>query len=174
MRRSAASAVFVESKSKETIQKMERVKVLRDNREIDDRRQFDWRTVVLGYARSRRRGHRRQTEIEPMFSDWHHPWLFFLATGTMLLSSLDAFFTLKLLSRGAVEVNPIMAAVMGHSTTTFAVTKMILTGLGIMALVYLARSMVFNRVRTGIFLTMFFSFYCCLVVYEFLLLISIP
>jgi hypothetical protein len=153
---------------------MERVKLLRDNRELDDRREFGWRTVVYGYARSRRRSHRRETEIEPMFSDWHHPWLFFLATGTMLLSSLDAFFTLKLLSRGAVEMNPIMAAVMGQSTTTFAVTKMMLTGFGIMALVYLARSMVFNRVRTGIFLTAFFSFYCCLVCYEFLLLIRIP
>ena len=92
----------------------------------------------------------------------------------MLLSSLDAFFTLQLLSRGAVEMNPIMAAVLGQSTTTFAVTKMMLTGFGIMALVYLARCMVFNRVRTGIFLTVFFSFYCCLVVYEFLLLIRIP
>jgi hypothetical protein len=153
---------------------MERVKLLRDNRELDDRREFGWRTVVFGYARSRRRSHRRETEIEPMFSDWHHPWLFFLATGTMLLSSLDAFFTLKLLSRGAVEVNPIMAAVMGQSTTTFAVTKMMLTGFGIMALVYLARSLVFNRVRTGIFLTIFFSFYCCLVCYEFLLLIRVP
>ena len=153
---------------------MERVKLLRDNRELDDRREFGWRTVVYGYARSRRRSHRRETEIEPMFSDWHHPWLFFLATGTMLLSSLDAFFTLKLLSRGAVEVNPIMAAVMGQSTTTFAVTKMMLTGIGIMALVYLARAMVFNRVRTGIFLTVFFSFYCCLVCYEFLLLMRIP
>jgi hypothetical protein len=153
---------------------MEREKVLRDGRELDDRRQFGWRTVVFGYARSRRRSHRRQTEIEPMFSDWHHPWLFFLATGTMLLSSVDAFFTLKLLSRGAVELNPIMAVVLGQSATMFAVTKMTLTGFGIMALVYLSRSKVFNRVRTGIFLTGFFSFYCCLVVYQFLLLIRIP
>jgi hypothetical protein len=153
---------------------MERVTVLRDSREHDDRRQFGWRTVVLGYARSRRRSHRRQTEVEPMFTDWHHPWLFFLATGTMLLSSVDAFFTLKLLSLGAVELNPIMAVVLGQSATMFAVTKMTLTGFGIMALVYLSRSKVFNRVRTGIFLTGFFSFYCCLVVYQFLLLIRIP
>jgi hypothetical protein len=152
---------------------MERVDILRIEREIDDRRDFGWRTVLFGFARSRRRAHRRNTEVEPLFTDWHHPWLFFLGTGIMLLSSLDAFLTLRLLSAGAVEVNPIMAAVMGHGTTVFAVTKMALTGFGIMALVFLARSRVFNRVRAGIFLTVFFSFYCCLVCYEFLLLIRV-
>ncbi len=85
---------------------------------------------------------------------------------------MDAFLTLRLLERGAVEVNPIMASVIGHSTTMFAVTKMLLTGFGILALVYLARSRVFNRMRAGIFLTVFFSIYCCLICYEFLLLIS--
>ncbi len=151
---------------------MENIVTLSDCREVADRRQFHWRTVVLGFMRSRRRAHRRQDETEPLFTDWHHPWLFFLATGTMLLSSMDAFLTLRLLERGAVEVNPIMASVIGHSTTMFAVTKMLLTGFGILALVYLARSRVFNRMRAGIFLTVFFSIYCCLICYEFLLLIS--
>jgi len=53
----------------------------------------------------------------------------------MLLSCMDAFFTLRLLDLGAVEVNPIMAAVIGKSTATFAATKMFLTGFGILALV---------------------------------------
>lgn len=153
---------------------MEQVELFNDGRDLADRRIFDWRTVVFGFLRSRRRAHRRQSEVEPLFTDWHHPWLFFLSTGTMLLSSMDAFFTLRLIELGAVEVNPIMAMVMGHSTAVFAVTKMLLTGFGILALVYMARSRVFNRVRTGIFLTVFFSFYCCLVCYEFLLLIKIP
>ena len=48
------------------------------------------------------------TEDEPLFTDYHHPWLFFLATGIMLLSCFDAFFTLQLLDRGAVEINPVM------------------------------------------------------------------
>jgi hypothetical protein len=151
---------------------VEEVTTLDDGRKLADRRQFDWRTVVHGFMRSRRRAHRREAEAEPLFTDWHHPWLFFLATGTMLLSSTDAFFTLRLLEQGAVEINPIMASVLGHSTTLFAVTKMLLTGFGILALVFMARSRVFNRMRTGIFLTVFFSFYCCLVCYEFLLLIG--
>jgi hypothetical protein len=98
---------------------MESVETLSDGRVLPDRRRFTWRTVVFGYLRSRRRGHRRHDEREPVFSDWHHPWLFFLAIGIMLFSSLDAFLTLRLLDRGAIEVNPVMAAMLGHGHVAF-------------------------------------------------------
>lgn len=143
-----------------------------DNRAIADRRGFGWRTVVYGFVFSRRKGPRRQAEPDHVFSDWHHPWLFFLAIGTMLLSSVDAFFTLQLIALGAVEMNPVMAALMGHSIAAFAVVKMMLTALGILALVFLARARFMNRFRTGVFLTVLFTMYACLVCYEFVHLIS--
>ena len=143
-----------------------------DNRVVADRRYFGWRTVLYGFLRSRRRSARRGSESESLFTDWHHPWLFFLATATMLLSSLDAFFTLQLLERGSTELNPVMASVLGISTQTFAATKMLLTGFGILVVVFLSRSRLFNRMRTGLVLTGFFSIYCCLVCYEFVLLIG--
>ena len=151
---------------------MERTTSANDDRDLEDRRRFSWKTVMYGFLRSRRRAHRRDTDAEPLFTDWHHPWLFFLATGIMLLSSLDAFFTLQLLGRGATEINPVMAAAMGEGTLAFAVGKMLLTGFGILTLVFLSRSRLFNRLRTGLALTVFFSFYCCLVCYEFVLLIG--
>ena len=144
-----------------------------DLRKTDDRREFSWRTVVYGFIRSRRRGNRRFDEAEPLFTDWHHPWLFFMATGIMILSCCDAFFTLQLINRGATEVNPVMAAVMENGAGPFAITKMVMTGLGILALVFLSRSRLFRRLRTGLFLTAFFSIYCCLVCYEFVLLLSL-
>lgn len=137
-----------------------------------DRRSFSWRTVSSGFMRSRRRDTRRVAEVEPLFTDWHHPWLFFLATGIMLMSATDAFLTLQLLDRGAIEINPVMAAVIGKSTLTFAVTKMLLTGFCVLALVYLAKSRFLNRIRTGLVLTIFFSFYAILVCYEFVQLIT--
>lgn len=132
-----------------------------------DRRQFGWRTVACGFVFSRRKAPRRQTELDHVFTDWHHPWLFFLAIGTMLLSSLDAFFTLQLIALGAVEMNPVMAALMGHSIAVFAAVKMVMTALGIFALVFLARARFMNRFRTGAFLTVLFTMYACLVCYEF-------
>lgn len=144
-----------------------------DLRVTDDRRQFTWRTVVYGFVRSRRRGNRRLGEAEPLFTDWHHPWLFFLAVGIMILSTCDALFTLQLISRGATEANPLMAAIMENGAGPFAIAKMLMTGFGILALVFLSRSRLFKRVRTGLFLTAFFSIYCCLVCYEFVLLMSL-
>jgi hypothetical protein len=137
-----------------------------------DRRIFSWRTVRSGFLRSRRRDTRRLTEEEPMFTDWHHPWLFIMATGIMLMSAMDAFMTLQLLDRGAIEINPVMALVIGKSTLFFAITKMALTGVCVLALVFLSRSKFMNRIRTSLILTIFFSFYAVLVCYEFVLLIQ--
>lgn len=150
---------------------MEQTSDLDDNRAPLDRRRFTWRTVLFGFMRSRRRCFRRLAETQSPYTDWHHPWLFFLATGTMLLSCVDAFFTLELLDRGFYEANPVMAAMLGQSTLVFAVSKMLLTGSGILTLVYLSRSRFLNLFRSGLILTLAFSIYCCLVCYEFVWLI---
>jgi len=143
-----------------------------DHRTESDRRDLAWRTPIYGYLRSRRRSLRRTSEGEALFSDYHHPWLFFLATGIMMLSCFDAILTLQLLDRGAIEINPVMAAVIGHSTVTFAVMKMLLTSIGILALVFMARAKFFRRIRTGLILTFFFSGYAILVCYEFVSLMQ--
>ncbi len=137
-----------------------------DKREEDSRREFSWRTVFYGFIRSRRRANRRTADDEIVFLDWHHPWLFFLATGTMLLSCADAFLTLQLMNVGMVEANPFMQAVMAQSTLMFTSTKLAMTAFGILVLVFLAKSRFLNRFRTGLLLTIFFSCYACLVCYE--------
>lgn len=139
--------------------------ILKDRSKVD-RRRFSWRTVFYGFTLSRRRVHRRAVDNEVIFLDWHHPWLFFLATGTMLLSCADAFLTLQLIDRGMIEANPIMNAVMAQGTAVFTSTKLAMTGVGILVLVFLAKSRFLNRLRTGLFLTSFFTFYACLVCYE--------
>jgi hypothetical protein len=155
------------------VSNLEQTESAPESRDRETRRQVSWRTVFYGFIRSRRRSTRRADEGEPLYTDWHHPWLFFLATGTMILSGMDAVFTLQLLDRGAVEINPFMAIVISKSTLTFAVTKLLLTGLGILMLVFLSRWKIFNLMRTGIVLTLFFSFYACLVCYEFVYLLRI-
>lgn len=143
-----------------------------NSRVLPDRRTPSWRTFVYGYALSRRREHRRSSERDGVFIDWHHPWLFFLGTGIMLLSTVDAFMTLRLLDKGAVEINPVMAVMLSHGDIAFAASKMLLTGGGILVLVFLARLRLFNVLRTGLLLTIFFSCYTCLVCYQGLMLMS--
>ena len=152
---------------------IEQLETVSENRDRTDRRNSSWRTVVFGFIRSRRRATRRGSEEEPVFTDWHHPWLFFLGTGTMLLSCMDAFFTLQLIDRGAIEMNPFMAIMMGQGTLIFAASKMLLTGVGILMLVFLSRSRVFNLMRTGVVLTAIFAAYACLVCYEFIYLLNV-
>ena len=150
---------------------MELSEAIVDQRVLSDRREVSWRTLVYGYARSRRHSLRREEDAEVLFLDWHHPWLFFLSVGIMLFSCMDAFMTLQLLERGMYEANPVMAAVLGHGTTAFAVTKMAMTGTSILILVFLAKARFLNRVRAGLILTVFFSIYACLICYEFVYLI---
>ena len=145
---------------------MELSTAITEQRSAIDRRNFSWRTVVYGFTLSRRHVHRRSNDTEVIFLDWHHPWLFFLATGTMLLSCADAFLTLLLLELGMIEANPVMSAVMAHGTMAFTSTKLAMTAFGIFVLVFLAKARFLNRFRTGLFLTTFFSFYACLVCYE--------
>jgi hypothetical protein len=142
------------------------------DRTDSERRDLSWRTLIFGYLRSRRRTTRRANEGMPTFTDYHHPWLFFLATSIMMMSCFDAILTLQLLDRGAIEINPFMAAVINQGTLTFVATKMLLTGLGILALVFLARATFMRRFRTGLILTFLFSGYAILVCYEFVFLMQ--
>lgn len=145
----------------------------RDKRMQTDRREFGWRTVFFGFLRSRRKGSRRLADGDVMFLDWHHPWLFFLAVGTMLLSVADAFLTLRLIERGMFEANPFMAWVMQYGTAAFTGTKLGMTAFGIFTLVYLAKTRFLDRIRAGLFLTAFFSGYAALVCYEIVQLLQL-
>jgi hypothetical protein len=115
---------------------------------------------------------RRDGDPEAVFVDWHHPWIFFLAVGTMVLSSADAFLTLQLIERGMFEANPIMAAALNQGTAFFAASKTLMTGVSILILVFLANARFLNKFRTGLFLTGFFSLYACLVCYELMSLMN--
>ena len=151
---------------------MELSRAMADKRAID-RRSFSWRTVLFGFARSRRLNLRRVEDAEVLFLDWHHPWLSFLAVGTMIMSCVDAFMTLQLLQHGMVEANPVMAAILDQGTMAFAASKVTMTGTSILILVFLAKTRFLNRVRVGLFLTVIFSSYACLICYEFVSLMDV-
>ncbi len=59
-----------------------------------------------------------------------------------------------------------MRAIMEQGTAVFTSTKLAMTAVGIFTLVFLAKARFLNRFRTGLFLTIFFSAYACLVCYE--------
>jgi hypothetical protein len=138
----------------------------------DDRRRTTLRTFLQSGFTPRRRGGRRAGESH-LPIDWHEPYLLFLAVTILLLNVADAFLTLTLLTVGAREANPVIAFVLDEYPRLFAVTKMGLTGAGVLVLVAVARARLFNVMSVSSLLHAVLVGYATLIGYEWWLLRSI-
>jgi hypothetical protein len=131
-----------------------------DRRHRVERRQRIWWSVVYGSFRPRRRRPTRRLDDATYHGlDWHGAHLWAVSIGILILSVVDAFLTVNLLSRGAIEVNPFMAVVVGRNVTLFAGLKMAITGLCVTLMVFLARYRFLQVVRVEVIL------YCVLAAY---------
>jgi hypothetical protein len=111
----------------------------RDRRSRPDRRQRIWWSLLYGSIRPRRRRPARRVEDGRFHVlDWHATHLWAVSIGILILSVVDAFLTLKLLSAGAVEVNPFMALFVSGNAAVFAGLKMAITGVCVALMVLLA------------------------------------
>jgi Domain of unknown function (DUF5658) len=151
--------------ARETIDRAEYLAFARERRYAHDRRALSWRTFFFGSLTPRRRGNRRGEAVEGLL-DWHEPHLLFLAIMILLMSVTDAILTLKLISEGASEANPIMAFLIDRTPQLFIATKMLLTGGGIVVLVALARARVFRVIRISIIIHWCMLGYVALLAYE--------
>ena len=134
-----------------------------------DRRRTTLRSFLKGGFTPRRRNGRRVGEHH-LPIDWHEPYLLFLSVTILLLSVVDAFLTVTLLTAGATEVNPIMAFVLNHNPHLFALSKMAFTSIGVLVLVAVARARLFRVMRVGAVLQGLFVGYVALIAYEWWLL----
>lgn len=96
-----------------------------------------------------------------------------VAVVILLLSVADAVLTLTLMAHGALEENPVMAALVRDSTGGFAAVKLGLTAGGVLLLMALARVRAFGRLPVGALLYVVLTGYVVLVTYEMRMLLSI-
>ena len=82
----------------------------------------------------RRLGPRRETDRLPVMTDWFQPQLLATAIIILILSTVDALLTLALVSRGAMEMNPMMEPLVRGSGYGFAFWKIGLTSMGVIVL----------------------------------------
>jgi len=139
-----------------------------ERRDGDERRELTLGTFLRGSVHVRRRSDRRADDEYHV--DWHEPDLLFLAVTTLLLSVIDAFFTLTLLRHGATEANPILDFILHKYPELFAVIKMGLTGGGVLVLVAAARARLFRVIRVKTILQWVLLGYIVLFGYEMWLL----
>jgi len=132
-----------------------------------DRRHRVWWSVLYGsFNPRRRRSPRRLDESRFHSLDWHGAHLLAVSIGILILCVADAFLTVTLLSRGAVEVNPIMALLVQSNVGAFAALKMAMTGLSVVLMVCLARYRFMRLVRVELVLYGVLVAYTILIGYE--------
>jgi hypothetical protein len=142
-----------------------------ERRDRPDRRErLLWSIVYGSFNPRRRRPPRRQDDSRFHSLDWHSSHLLAVSIGILLLSVADAFMTVTLMAGGAVEVNPLMAAVVCKSAAAFAAVKMAMTGVGVMLMVMLARYRFMRWVRVDVAMYALLLGYLALLSYEFWML----
>lgn len=132
---------------------------------LDRRRKFVY-SLVYGGLRPRRRTGRRAADHHRPIIDWHGPGLLASSILVLVLCVADAFLTLWLMTDGAVEANPLMATLLHGDVQRFAITKLALTGGGILTLVAMANFRVFRLIRAGALVHTILLAYLVLVSYE--------
>ena len=89
----------------------------------------------------RESGRRAEDRKQIMALDRYSPSLFIGIVAVLSLSLLDAMLTLTLLSRGARELNPVMAYYLSHGPYVFLSVKYGLTALSVLLIVLLKDSL---------------------------------
>lgn len=99
-----------------------------DRRRGEDRRK-ETIPIFSRYWLTGRRGFFRREEDRRIYTklDRHNPKTFAIILSIIMLSIMDAIFTLELINEGAAEVNPIMAYYLNHGPVVFFGAKYALT-----------------------------------------------
>jgi len=91
----------------------------------------------------------------------------------VLMSCLDAFFTLELLSMGANEVNYFMKVLIESDVSSFLTTKLLITCSGVVFLTAMARFRIAGILPVRRILEVLCGVYACLIVWELFLLAAV-
>ena len=111
--------------------------VLIERRSGTDRRKTPL-SVFNPFCAARRRELRRQSDRSQLkLLDHYNPKILYLVTLILILSMIDALFTLLLMERGARELNPVMTFFLQYGPLVFMTAKHILTSMSVVIIVLL-------------------------------------
>ena len=141
-----------------------------ERRAMHDRRRHSWRTLTYcGLEGRGRRRHARRNDYN-CYLDRYDPRLVFTGIAVLVMSGLDAVFTLMLLDRGATEANYFMARLMETSDELFIAVKLAVTTVGIMFLLMHAHFRLWRVISGKHLLQAVLTVYGLLIGYELVLL----
>jgi len=141
-----------------------------ERRVMHERRRHSWRTLTYCGFRGRGRRHHARRHGYDGYLDWYDPKLVFTGITVLLMSYLDALFTLILIDRGADEANYFMARLMETSDELFVAVKLAITAFGIIFLLMHAHFQIWRLISGKRLLQAFAAVYGLLIGYELILL----
>jgi hypothetical protein len=150
------------------------IPVYDEQRCSNDRRTRVFRTM-LGCVVDRRRDHPQRLieRQQPYYSDFYESWLFVLIISIVLLSVTDAVMTLKILSHGGTELNPVMEAILAQGPLAFFAVKYGLTCVGLIICVLHIRHQLLRLIPMRAVLLLILAGYLVLVSYEISILLRL-
>jgi len=134
-------------------------------------------TIFSKYWLIGRRGipRRAQDRAKPHVVEWYTPRTFAAVILLIVLSILDAIFTLELIGRGATELNPVMAFYLDWSPLSFVVIKYGLTCAAILLILFRQDHRIFQtRFRVKTLLLFFAVSYILTIQWQLYLILSKP
>lgn len=142
-----------------------------DNRQQERRSKMPFFCLYqLGIKKGRRMQERRLNIKTPAYVDRYAGHLMFCAIAIMMLSAVDAFFTLNILARGGEEINPFMAVLIEDSVSKFIGFKLALTSLALVLLTMHHNVLLTENIRVRHVEYLLLSGYTFLIGYELFLL----
>jgi hypothetical protein len=139
----------------------------------EDRRNPSLKTLLGALRHQRRRESRRENDHLDSYTDWYGHGPFAATLIIILLCFADAFLTIVLLSKGAVELNGLMDWLIQKDVHTFAVVKMTMTGLALIVLVMHFNFRVYRVVAVRYLLYALVPLYSLLIFHELTMLANI-
>ena len=139
---------------------------------VDRRDQTFW-SVIYGGIYPQRTYNRRPVDNQKFIIDWHDSGLFMIAMAIILMSLMDALFTLNLLSLGAEEINYFMKVLIESGASLFLLVKLAATSCGVLLLVAYSRFRLGGLIPVRRILEIICGVYVCLIIWELYLLVAV-
>jgi len=130
-------------------------------------------TLLGALFLQRRRQSRRVGDKTNTYIDWYDHWQLVTTLTVILLCSLDAFLTIILLDRGAVELNFLMAWLIDKDIQTFTLVKLTVTGVALIVLVMHINFRIYRIVSVRYLMYALVPAYSLLIAHEINMLVSI-
>jgi hypothetical protein len=139
----------------------------------DDRRHTSASTLLGAIRFQRRRAHRRDNDHINQYIDWYGHWPFAATLVITLLCFADAFLTIVLLSKGAIELNIFMDWLLQHDVHTFTIVKMAVTGTALVLLVMHFNFRIYRFIAVRYLIYALVPLYSLLIMHEINMLASL-